>query len=227
MGWLLLSAGVTVLLWHLPWGNYVLYPFTILATWFHEMGHGLTALALGGSFHQLLIWPNGSGLAQTSLGAHSGRVAAALTAAGGPLGPVICGALFILSGQNPRTSRLTLLLLGLVMIFSVLFWVRTLFGLVAILAWGMAVLVTALKAPDWVKEFSIQFLGAQACISAYQTIDYLFTKSVRINGQPMMTDTAGMQAALLLPYWFWALTIIAASAGLLFLALRAAGRTRA
>lgn len=31
--WLVAAAGLTVLLWQLPWGNYILYPFTILAAW--------------------------------------------------------------------------------------------------------------------------------------------------------------------------------------------------
>lgn len=51
--WLVAAAGLTVLLWRFPWGNYLLYPFTLLATWFHEMGHGLTALLLGESF---IVW---------------------------------------------------------------------------------------------------------------------------------------------------------------------------
>ena len=47
----LLTAGVLVVFAPaLPFGNYLIYPFMILATWFHEMGHGLTALAFGYEF---------------------------------------------------------------------------------------------------------------------------------------------------------------------------------
>lgn len=42
--WLMAAALVTVVLWQIPQGDYILYPFTILATWFHEMGHGLAAI---------------------------------------------------------------------------------------------------------------------------------------------------------------------------------------
>jgi hypothetical protein len=38
---LALAAATTVVLWQFAAGRYLLYPFTILATWFHEMGHGL------------------------------------------------------------------------------------------------------------------------------------------------------------------------------------------
>ncbi len=61
--WLIAMAILTVGVWHLPGRNYILYPFTIMATWFHEMGHGLMALFPGGSFSKLLIFHDGSGVA--------------------------------------------------------------------------------------------------------------------------------------------------------------------
>lgn len=222
MGWLLLSAAVTIVLWRLPWGNYLLYPFTILATWFHEMGHGLAALVLGGSLHQLILWPDGSGLALFSIGEDPGRIVSALTAAGGPLGPVVCGALFILSGRNARSASAALYLLGLALALSVVLWVRPLFGIVAISGWAVAILLLAFRAPDWAREFGIQFLGVQACVSAYRSLGYLFTQRAKVGGKMMTTDTYSMQDALLLPHWFWALAIVAVSAGILILALRTA-----
>ncbi|MEY4952853.1 MAG: hypothetical protein RL299_1277, partial [Pseudomonadota bacterium] len=33
-------ALASILAWQTALGSLVLYPFTILATWFHEMGHG-------------------------------------------------------------------------------------------------------------------------------------------------------------------------------------------
>ena len=53
--WLVAAAIVTAIMWQIPIGNYILYPFSILATWFHEMGHGLMALMLGGQFQKLEI----------------------------------------------------------------------------------------------------------------------------------------------------------------------------
>jgi hypothetical protein len=56
---LALAAATTVDLWQFAPGRYVLYPFTIPATWFHEMGHGLCAKLLGGSFVSLSLFPEG------------------------------------------------------------------------------------------------------------------------------------------------------------------------
>ena len=38
-------------------------PLVLLATLMHELGHGLAALMLGGSFAQLQLWADGSGVA--------------------------------------------------------------------------------------------------------------------------------------------------------------------
>jgi hypothetical protein len=126
------SALVTVLLWRLPGGNYLLYPFTILATWFHEMGHGLTALMMGGTFHDLHLFANGSGFAQTGGTLFLGRVGPALVAAGGPLGPALAGSLLILTSTRPQLARISLTVLASALLISGPIWIRTGFGWLAI-----------------------------------------------------------------------------------------------
>lgn len=126
--WLLLAAFITVALWQMPFGNFILYPFTILATWFHEMGHGLTAIALGGRFEKLMIFPNGSGLAYHSGGLAFGAVGKALVSAGGLMGPSIAGAALLLASRQRKSARQVLFVLGTLLIFSTLIWVRALYG---------------------------------------------------------------------------------------------------
>ena len=102
LSWLIIAAIATVVLWQFPWGNYILYPFTILATWFHEMAHGLAAIILGGNFQKLVLYPNGSGVAQyTSTGSlFLGPIGRALVAAAGLMGPPIAGGLFIVASRK-------------------------------------------------------------------------------------------------------------------------------
>jgi len=130
--WLIAAAIATILLWQVPGGNYILYPFTILATWFHEMGHGLAALLLGGQFEQLQISPNGSGLAYHSGALFLGPIGQALVAAAGPMGPPIAGAILIQASRSFKVASLSLKILGSFLILSTLIWVRSLFGLVAV-----------------------------------------------------------------------------------------------
>jgi hypothetical protein len=201
--WLVAAAGLTVLLWRFPGGNYLLYPFTLLATWFHEMGHGLTALLLGGEFHRLEIYPNGSGLAIYSGELFLGRVGRALVAAAGPMGPPLAGALFILASRRRSTAWLGLVFLGSLLLLSTLLWVRSPFGLLLLPAMGLGILAVACWASPWLRGFVLQFLGVQACVSTYHQVDYLFMEGAVINGRLILSDSSQIAQSLFLPYWFW------------------------
>ncbi|KAB8335160.1 M50 family metallopeptidase [Scytonema tolypothrichoides VB-61278] len=221
--WLLAAAIATIVLWQVPGGNYILYPFTILATWFHEMGHGLMALLLGGQFQQLQIFSNGSGVAFHSVPLYLGPIGRALVAAAGPMGPPIAGAGLILASRSFKAAHLSLTFLGGFLLLSTLIWVRSPFGIVAIPLLGLIILGVALKAPRWMQGFGIQFLGVQACVSTYHQLDYLFSASA---GPGLLSDTAQMQQQLLLPYWFWGGLMAIASLVILVQSLRLAYRSK-
>lgn len=212
VSWLITAAVITVMIWQIPFGGLMLYPFTILATWFHEMGHGLTALLLGGSFNTLTIYPNGSGVARHVT---TGHFQLALVAAGGLLGPPIAGSFFILAGRSPGSSRLILNLLGGALLLSTLIWVRTPFGWGILPLMGLSLLATSRFGAEWLQPLVVQFLGVQACIASLRQLDYLFMPSAVVGGRRMLSDTGHIAAALFLPYWFWGSVI----AGLSFVLL--------
>ncbi|MFN6566555.1 M50 family metallopeptidase [Dendronalium sp. ChiSLP03b] len=220
--WLTVAAIATILLWQVPAGDYILYPFTILATWFHEMGHGLMALLLGGQFQKLEIFGNGSGVATYGISRSLGPIGPGLVAAAGPMGPPIAGAALILASRSFKAASLSLKILGSFLLLSTLVWVRSLFGLVAIPLLSLIILGIAFKAPRWVQGFAIQFLGVQACVSTYHQLNYLFSYSA---GPLGLSDTAQMQRYLLLPYWFWGGLMAIASLVILVQSLRVAYRS--
>ena len=221
--WLIAAAIATALLWQIPGGDYILYPFTILATWFHEMGHGLMALLLGGQFQKLQIFSNGSGVATYGIRPLLGPIGPAMVAAAGPMGPPLAGAALILASRSFRAATLCLKILGSFLLFSTLIWIRSWFGLVAIPLLGLIILGIALKAPRWAQGFAIQLLGVQACVSTYHQLDYLFSRSA---GPLGLSDTAQMQRYLLLPYWFWGGLMAIASLVILVQSLRVAYRSK-
>ena len=221
--WLITAAFATIVLWQLPAGAYILYPFTILATWFHEMSHGLMALLLGGQFRKLEIFGDGSGVASYAMSLSLAPIGPALVAAAGPMGPPIAGSALILASRSFKAATLSLKILGGFLLLSTLIWVRSLFGLIAIPLLGLIILAIALKAPRWLQGFAIQFLGVQACISTYHQLDYLFSYSA---GPLGLSDTAQIQQRLLLPYWFWGGLMAIASLVILVQSLRIAYRSR-
>ncbi|HAU21383.1 MAG TPA: hypothetical protein DCS24_02120, partial [Erythrobacter sp.] len=137
---------VVVFLPQLPFGNYLIYPFTILTTWFHEMGHGLTGLALGHGFERLVILPSGSGFAETRYIGEPSSLSLALVSAGGPLGPSMVGSVLILASARRRYWRPALYALAGLIGLSTVLWIRGGVGLVTLPLIGMALAFIAVKA---------------------------------------------------------------------------------
>ncbi|HEX8241748.1 MAG TPA: M50 family metallopeptidase [Allosphingosinicella sp.] len=217
-------ALASILLWQTRLGSLLLYPFTILATWFHEMGHGIAAMLAGRGFERLLIFADGSGVA-LSLGPADGyRLTDALIAASGPLGPAIAGALLIVASRSLTATRNALAILGAALVLSTLVWVRSPTGWLVLPALGIAIVALALRgSPAW-RGFVIQLIGVQAAISAWQQFDYLFSPGGNVGGELHRSDTGAIADVLLLPYWLWGGIISAAILALLWGSLRLAFR---
>lgn len=216
IGLLMGIAVASVILWQTMIGSFILYPFTILATWFHEMGHGIAAMLTGSQFERLLIFPDGSGVAQSMQPADASRLTNALISASGPLGPAIAGSLLIIASRTDKQTRAALTVVGLALIISTVIWVRTLTGWLILPVSGIAILVLAWRATAAQQHFGIQLLGVQACISVWQQFGYLFSSGGSVGGELHRSDTSAIADALLLPYWFWGAAISAAIVVLLW-----------
>lgn len=208
VGRLLIAAVLVVFAPQLPFGNYLIYPFMILGTWFHEMGHGLTAILFGYDFERLIIYSTGSGLAESSMPADASRFSRAMIAAGGPLGPSIIGSALILASAKARLWRPALIALSLIITVSTVIWVRSTTGWVVLPAIAIGLALLAWKASaGWVR-FALQFLGMLAALSMFMSWDYLFMEQANIGGQLILSDTGAIEANLFLPHWFWAMVLI-------------------
>lgn len=208
----LILAGVLVLfLPALPFGNYLIWPFVILTTWFHEMGHGLTALLTGNAFDLLVINADGSGYASSRTALDSGGLDRALIAMGGPLGPSVVGAALILASSARKHWRPALIALSAAILLSTAIWVRSAVGWAVLPLLGLAVGLIAWRGSRGIQLFTLQFLGVLAAFSMFKDLDYLFSESAIVGGQPMLSDTGAMEAELFLPHWIWAIVIVGLS----------------
>lgn len=217
-------ALASIILWQTTPGSLLLYPFTILATWFHEMGHGLVAMLTGRGFERLLIYADGSGFAESMRPADGYRLIDSLIAAAGPLGPAVAGGLLIIASRAPNATRNALTALGAALILSSLIWVRSLAGLLVLPVLGIAIVALAQRGSVHWQRFAIQVIGVQACISTWKQFDYLFSAGATVGGQQQRSDTSAIADALLLPYWFWGAAISIAILALLWLSFSYAFR---
>jgi len=220
VGRLVLAGLVVVMLPALPFGNYLIYPFMILTTWFHEMGHGLTALAAGQEFERLMIFANGSGVAESRVAADAPPATFAAIAAGGPLAPSLVGALLILASAWPRAWRPMLWLMAGAIFASVIVWVRSAVGYAVLPMVAALLALIAWRARPTLVRFTLQFLGILAAMSMMRDFDYLFTENAVIAGQAVLSDTGQIAAVLGLPHWFWAMAILLVSALMVGAALK-------
>ena len=216
---LLASVGLTALLYTVPYGHYVGYPLMLLSTLAHEMGHGIAALLVGGSFHRFEMWPDGSGVA--TLSGEMGRLGQAMVAAGGLVGPAVAAALGFTVGRTARGARGALTGLAVILSLALLLVVRNLFGwiFVAVVLAGCVLVVR--KATGEVAQLVLIFLAVQLALSVFSRGDYLFTPTAETAAGVMPSDVGQMAAALELPYWFWGLVCGAVSVAVLIYGIRA------
>ena len=198
---LFLSSAAIVLTWQLPYGRQLLYPLTLLATFAHELGHGLTALLTGAQFDQLALHADGSGLAQWH-GSPS-RLDMALIAAGGLVGPTVAGVVVLLVSRSPRFARLVLATLAVLITVAVFMWSRNSFGVVFLLTLAASLGLAAKVLPSAAASFVLHLIAATLCLSWFTDLDYMFSAQAVVNGVVLPSDSALIAQALWLPYWFW------------------------
>lgn len=199
---------LSLILPRIPYGRLLLYPFALLGTWAHEMGHGLTALATGGRFRRLVIYRNLDGLAYFE----TGSLRRVLVAAGGLLAPAVVGGGFIVLGSRESTAPFVLAGLAIALLVSLVLFVRNAFGWLSLALVGAALVPVAWWAPETVRVFVAQMVGIQLCVASWGSLNYMFTRHFhRADGTLTDSDTQMIANVLLLPYWFWGAMIAALS----------------
>lgn len=198
---LILSTLAVVVIWQVPYGRQLLYPLTLLATYAHEMGHGITALLTGSEFDHLVLNADGSGMAAWR--GNPGRLATALIAAGGLVGPTFAGIGLLLVSRKPRFARTVLASVAALIVVTVVLWSRNVFGVAFLLAVAATLGVAARALPPAAAAFVLHFIAATLCLSWFNHLGYLFSAEAVVNGVAMPSDSSVIAQALWLPYWFW------------------------
>jgi hypothetical protein len=197
---LVVSALVTVALYAIPEARILSYPLVLLSTLAHELGHGLTAVLVGGQFSSFELYADASGVALTGTG---GRLQEVAVLAGGLIGPSIAAVLLFVMGRTPDRARTCLWLIAALLTAALLLVVRNLFGWFFIGGLATFCALVAWRGPELLSQLVIVFGGTQLALSVYSRGDYLFTPVAATSAGDMPSDVAQLSAALLLPYWFW------------------------
>ena len=221
----------SLLLWNLPFGGVLLYPFKLLATWLHELSHGLAMLVTGVGFDRVLIYRDTSGLAYGS--SEAGRVSGAVIAAAGYMGTPLWGAVLLVITPDIRWARWALLVLAALLIGTALTVIDMpdgdSFGPWAIGAIGAACAAAALAVPARLRLAIAHFIAAQSCVDAILDIRVLLRPAQVVGGKiagasdahNMASATFGTTATWAV--WTWAIVWLLWSLAVLYVAFRLSG----
>lgn len=190
-----LAAALCLAISLTPWGPLLLYPFTLFTTWVHECGHAIMVVLVGGRVAAITIDPNTSGLTQSLV--PSGRLTQGLVASAGYLGASVVGCLLMAATRVDRRARPILAGIGVFMLLTAVMWMRNLFGVMVVIAWGLTLLALARKGSGRAPRFMLRVLAIQVALNAIFDIRVLFL----VHGR---SDAATMARLLVAPAWFWA-----------------------
>jgi hypothetical protein len=192
-----LAAGVALLLGIVPWLSWLAYPFRLLLTIVHELGHGLMAMATGGRFERFIIQSNGAGVAFTAGGWRL------LVVPAGYVGTVLFGAALIWFGHSQRWARRVLGIVGGILVVCALLYARTLLTFSVTLLFGLFWLWVARRASTGWTVFLLHFLALEAALTSIGDLLGLIGLSANFFAQPH-NDARSMQQMTLIPAVFWA-----------------------
>jgi hypothetical protein len=222
---------VSLLLWNLPFGGVLLYPFKLLATWLHEMSHGLLMLLTGNGLDRVVIYRDTSGLAHAS--GQAGPTALAFIAAAGYMGTSLWGAVLLVLTPTARTARRALLVSAGLLATTAILVIATPkndhFGLWAVGGMAFAFAAAAILLPARLRIAFAHFIAAQSCVNALLDIRVLFRPEQIVNGVHTESDAHSMARATFgttdqWALWFWAVVWLVWSLVVLYVAMRIARR---
>ncbi|MCU1277572.1 MAG: hypothetical protein JWM53_1118 [bacterium] len=220
---LIVAVAIAWLLEHVvPFGRWLLYPFTLLATWVHETGHRVAAMATGGRFLRLVIFADASGFAESRVGTPG---ATAIMALGGLWAPPLVGALLLAGARGPRRARVALTVLAGLMLLTLALWVRSPAGYVAVPACAA---LLGWAAWSWAPERRLvlaQFIAITLALDTVgRLLGYALSSHATVGGHEQKSDVALIADAVGGHYLAWGALVITVALALLAAGLWAAWR---
>ena len=233
---LLIAAAISVVLWFIPYVEFLTYPFQIFVTFIHEGGHALAALLTGNSVANLSVASDTSGVTNTTQG---GLFSQVFINSAGYLGSMAFGALLLVLIRRAVAARIVLLGCGLFIfaltmiygLFKPILWMTGWSGIPFTLFAGtfisVGLILIAKFASARVATFFVSFLAVQCVLNALFDLKTVFFLASPF-APTVPNDAMNMYHATGIPAIFWTVIWIAFALGILWLAMRlyVAGRDK-
>lgn len=230
---LLLATAITLVLWFLPFTEYLVYPIRLFVTFIHESSHALVAVLTGGSVQSLTISMDGSGVVYSAPG---GTIGALLTSSAGYLGTTAFGVVMLYLIRRSFSPNKILTSLGIfVAVMTVVFTILSpifnfltlqaafssiVFTIIAGAVLAAGLIGLGIYANLRVANFAVAFLAVQCLLNAALDLINVFFINAPLVGVDMHTDAANMSAATGIPGIIWVMIWMGISLLMISLGLR-------
>jgi hypothetical protein len=215
---LLWATLATLILWFIPYAEFVTFPIRLFVTFVHEAGHALATLLSFGTVNRIAIYWDGSGVTETLGGARL------LISSAGYLSTTLYGSALLLLLRRRTSAKSTAIATGILLLgITVLWggnWLAWLIGLIL----GAGLIALALKGKPKVTHFLMSFLAVQCVLNAFYdllTLMYLsaFESGAATDAKNMEISTSGFIPA---PLWAlgWSMISVLMLAATLFVYYR-------
>lgn len=211
---LVLATAISLILWVIPFGWLVLYPFRIFATFVHEGGHALIAILTMGAVDRIVIYADASGETYTRGGS------ALLIASAGYLVSCGFGAVLLALSRRGRNAAVMLFVNSVLTLALTFYFLRDQLSLAAGLALSVCLLLAGMTRSA-LCHLLLNLLAVQCCLNAVfdlLTLLRVTTGAVQLHNDAMIMERLTFITA---PVWaiLWAgISLIFLTAGLLIYA---------
>lgn len=224
---------LTLVLWFVPYAEFLVYPIRLFVTFIHESGHAIVAFITGGSVQSLTISADGSGVVYS---APSGLIGALLTSSAGYLSTTFFGVLMLyLIRRNVSPHKILLLSGAAVGLVTIIFGIvapifnflslnvafsSVLFTVIVGLLMSAGLIALALYSNLKVANFAVAFLAVQCLLNAMSDLKtVLFTNLPSDAGN--MAMVTGIPATIWVFVWI-VIALVMIVVGMRFYAIRKA-----
>ena len=231
---LLLGATIaTIVLWFIPYAEYLVYPIRLFVTFIHESSHALVAVVTGGSVQSLTIASDGSGVVYS---AGSSLLGSLLTSSAGYLGTMVFGILMLWLMRKSFSPHKILFIAGafvgvMTIVFGILspifnfLSLQVGFGSVAFtvtvgLLLSAGLMALAMYGSKRVADFAVAFLAVQCLLNALSDLKTVLFINAPLIGSDIRSDAGNMAAATGIPGFLWVIIWIGISLTLMALGVR-------
>lgn len=197
------------------WNTWVVYPLKLLVVFFHEISHGLAAIATGGEIVEIQITADQGGLCTTA----GGNTIAILMA--GYLGSLFWGGMLLVIASWPRLEKNIVALLGILIVVVACMYIRPVqgFGFFFMFSTGVVITLCAIHLPPLMNGLLLKIVGLTSC--CYALLDI---RSDTTDNPPLHADAQQLAALTGVPAWAWGLLWMAIALPSLYFFLRLATR---